>query len=518
MKAKSIIFGLIALMFVSCQGYFSDMNIPNEYEPDIAVVMGDVNQYPALVKGLYKSYWDAMTDYNCEPLFVVGTNADIFCPGAGNWSMRDYTYSQAEFEKPEINNADASSEFPKSRWYAMYSMIGTLRSMLSTIKTNDLKYFESGADMTDKILANLYFLYGLVYSEMALMFDKCFVITEETDISTISVDDIKPASEVCALAISYFDKCLELCKKTSFTNFVNCWPNEAVATSADLERCANFFAARLLAYMPRDNFKDVQPDWNKILTYAEKGLEKDIKASLPGESTFGDIWTQAMAGYYNTGWMRASMRLIKMMAPEDANAVWPTPKSYSFAVNGAFPEVTNCPDARLNTYFVYSNSPSGPANGLDFTTSCSTYAFNLENRFCMANQPSGEGDVYLFNKTESDLILAEAYLNTGNLAKAAELVNLTHEGIGHMTDVMSSSSKEKILRGIYYEMFLEACWGNSFNGWYNRRRTPIDEFQLTTRSFRELPIPRVELDFYGLEGYTFGGTYEAEREKPSYKF
>lgn len=58
MKAKTLVMAAAAaLCLSSCDGYFSNMDIPNEYAPDINVVMGDINQYPSLVKGAYVNYW-----------------------------------------------------------------------------------------------------------------------------------------------------------------------------------------------------------------------------------------------------------------------------------------------------------------------------------------------------------------------------------------------------------------------------------------------------------------------------
>ena len=82
-------------------------------------------------------------------------------------------------------------------------------------------------------------------------------------------------------------------------------------------------AARLLAYYPRTNKADT-PDWKKVLEYAKNSLTEDICAEMPAnEATYG-CWSQAVAGYYTSQWVRPSMRIISMMAPDDKGAVWPT--------------------------------------------------------------------------------------------------------------------------------------------------------------------------------------------------
>lgn len=506
MKANTLVLGLLALGLVSCNGYFSGMDIPNEYDPDIEAVMGDVNQYPSLIQGAYVNYWTYMLDYNTEPLWNMGTNADIFTPGAGNWDMRTYTYLYKGFEKPEISNTDPSASAPKSRWYNFYSVINTVRNMIKVMDSTGIEYKEGGEDATFKVYANCYMLLGLAYSEMALCFDKCFMLTEKTE--EVTVEDLKPAKEIRDLALGYLDKCIAICGEHSFTNFSGTMPGGATGTSEKLAQMANFAAARLLAYFPRTN-KDEAPDWNKVLSYAKNGLQTDIAATMPEESNY-DMWTQAIASYYTSQWTRPSMRIIKMMAPDDPNAKWPRAKDYSFDVNGPYAQITICPDARLNKYFQYTDTAAG--SGTNFSESYSSYTFAPDNRFCLCGQPSGEGQIILFTKIESDLIYAEACANTSDLSKAADLVNLSRSVNGGLSDISAASSKDAIIRAIYYEMFVECCFTTGSTGWYNRRRTPVDEFQLTTMSYRELPVPKVELDFYGLDDYTFGGPRDAYKE------
>lgn len=412
MKAKTLVMAAAAaLCLSSCDGYFSNMDIPNEYAPDINVVMGDINQYPSLVKGAYVNYWQYMLGYDTEPSWNMSTNADIFTPSAGNWDMKTYYYQYSGFEKPELANTDPSSSAPKARWYNFYSIINTVRSMLSKMNEGDLVYTEGGKDMNFKLYANNYFLLGIAYAEMALCFDKCFLLTENTDVETITKDDIRPSSEIRDAALGYLDKCIDICRNNTFSNFDGTFPGNAVGDNTKLMQVANFMAARLLAYYPRTNKADT-PDWKKVLEYARNALTEDICAEMPAnEATYG-CWSQAVAGYHTSQWVRPSMRIIAMMAPDDKGAVWPIPKDYSFAKDGPMPKVVNCPDARLNNpeYFVYTDVVT-TGSGAQFNNSYSSYYMGEKNRFSLTGQPSGEGTLYLFTKTESDLIYAEALAN-----------------------------------------------------------------------------------------------------------
>jgi len=127
MKTKSILISLLTLCLVSCNGYFSDMKVRDEYHPDIAAVMGDINQYPSLIAGAYANLWDYMLNYESET-WGLATEADQYAAGAGNWNLRNFMYRD-KYEKEEINNSDASSSFPKDIWYDYYSVISTVTNM-----------------------------------------------------------------------------------------------------------------------------------------------------------------------------------------------------------------------------------------------------------------------------------------------------------------------------------------------------------------------------------------------------
>lgn len=511
MKTKSLLITLLALCLVSCNGYFSDMNVRNEYEPDIEAVMGDVNQYPSLIGGAYTKLWGYMLASG-PGTFGLGTHADQYTASASNWNLMSWLY-RANYEKPEINNTRAAASFPKALWYDYYGVISTLTNMLRTMKNSEtpMIYKESGNDATYKILANNYFLLGMAYTEMALLFDKCLLITEETDIQNVTADDFKEAKVIQETALDYLNKCIEICQQhPGFDNFGGLFPQNAVVNGDKLERMANFMAARALAYFPRTNTESV--DWNRVLTYTNKSLDQNIFAHMPDDSNF-DVWAIVIAGHRNKQWVRVNMRIIKMMAPDDPNVKWPMPGNWSYSKNGDIPEVTT-PDARIKKYFIYTTNPAA-GNGGSFGYGLNYSPYVLSEKYNASANPDGVGDIYLFMESEADLLRAEALANTGGLSEAAALVNKTRVTNGGLHDITASSSKDEIIRAIYYERFVESDFAYHITPFYDRRRTPVDEFQITTHSFRQIPVPKVEIDFYGLDDYSFGGPDDAN---PKYKF
>lgn len=491
---------IIILNLTACEPYFSGLDIKNDHQPDISTVMGDINQYPSLISGAYNNWWHHMLGANDGDTWIFATNSDAFTAGAGNWDLQTYYYRK-NYEKPMIPNTDKNAGFPRTLWYNQYSKISTIRNMLAMIENDQLVYKEENKDQTFKILANCYFLMGAFYTELSLLFDKCFIVTENTDLQNITTEDIKPASEAKTLAIEYLDKCIEICDTESFTNFGGLLPSGIIDNNIKLRQFANFMAARALTYYPRNKADYNSVDWNEVKKYISDGLSEDVKATLPQQGW--DEWSYAAASWPGGNqWGRVGMRVINMMAyTGDPGAVWPLP--IDFGQGQTLPEASS-PDFRLGTDFVYYPSVNTPTGGLSYD-GYSKYSSYVLNRFSETGQQSGEGDLYFFTKAESDLLYAEAALQTSETSKAVQMVNLTRVNRGKLNDIDINSSKEEILEAIFYERFVECGYAYTVTPFYDRRRTPIDKFQLTTRSFRQLPIPILELSFYNIDSYTFGG-------------
>ena len=506
MKAKIYLLSLLAVFFSSCDGYFSDMNIKNEYSPSIETVMSDANQYPSLLSGVCTSYWEALLGYGNEAMWPLSSNADQYAPGAGNFNFTTWSYYDG-FEKPEIDNSNESSTFPKNLWYDFYSMINILKDVIAGIE-NGATYVENGQDANYKILANAYFLMGTCYTEMSLFFDKAFVLTETTDVSAITGEDLQPASEVQKTALNYLDKCIQICnEKGDFSNLDGLFPNNTMANGNKLKQLASFMAARCMAYFPRTKAETASVDWTKVLNYAKDGLQEDIKVTRPNPDY--SQWTLIQNASAESGWGRVGMRILEMMCPDDPNAVWPLPRD--FDATATLPEFVS-PDKRLKTDFTYTPEHKSPA-GVGFG-GYQKYSPYSVNRFC-DYRFNDEGDMYLYTKTESDLLYAEALTNTGAKGDAANLINVTRVGRGELEAVSAATPDEELTRALYYERFVECDFIYPATSFFDRRRVPLDEFQLTTRSFRQLPVPLIELKAFGLEGYTFGGEQDAN---PLYKF
>lgn len=499
MKKITYIYLFLALALFGC----SDLNINNENQPDIKGTLNNPAQYPGFIAGAYNQWWDnALSSNNDGAMWHLAANADAYTPGAANWGIQTYYYSEG-YDKPRIDNTVTSSGFHREIWYNTYGTINTAKNLVYAINVLGKVYTEQNQNANYKILANCYLQLGMYYSDLALLFDKAFIITEYSDVKKVTGDDIQPAINVRDTALMYLDRCIAICESKNFNNFTTTLPNNFISTSDGILRFANFMAARTLAYFPRTAEESKNVDWTRVANYLSHSLDRDLKVNLPLQGWF--VWSMPVAAYRSGNqWFRVGPRILKMMAPNDPGAVWPTPINTNYNL----PEI-NSPDKRLKGYFAYNPETTTPSGGLSYKSRFySSYALV---RFTQPGQPSQAGELTLLLKAESDLLLAEALLRTNqNKAKAIELINETRKNVGGLDDISVADATDYLLKKVFYERFVELSFTYTSTPFYDRRRVEFDDYKLTPRSFRELPVPLAEIQIFKIKNYdsnkpSFGG-------------
>lgn len=501
---QTLILAFILSGNFSCKKDFSGLNVANHNSPNISDVLADPSQYSNILQSVYNKWWFYSTstevgDYKNGNMTHLALNADIYTAGAGNWGLRDWTY-QPDVPKPPINNSDPSAGFNRDIWYNAYSMLHTSRNIARLINQNGKKLMTGGKDKTPILLANAYMQTGMVLGDVGLLFDKAFVITENSVVENITGNDLLPYKTVVDSALIYLDKCIAICEShAGEDNFEGMMPNEFLSTTDKLARFANFYAARLIAYTARTGEENLSADWARVLTYARKGITEDMKVTLPDPLWYAGGSLVLMSDRFGGNWFRVNQRIINMMAtPGDPGAIYPIPQS----ADNKLPAATS-PDARLGTDFVYTPDITTISGGLTYN-----YPYNSFwqlNRFIDAAGPNPAGDFYIFLATERDLLEAEAVIRSGgDKGAATALINKTRVNRGHLPALSSGNTNEEMLKAIFYERFVEISWTYPPAGFLDRRRTEFPEYQLAPKSWEQLPVPFEELKIFNLESYTFG--------------
>lgn len=471
-----LIFSLLVIFtFSSCE----DLEVENTTRPTKLETLDPV-QVGGVVSGLFNSWYLTAVEYNGPGLATFMTS-DVGSCSWGNAGMRDLS------SEPRVafNNTPSypSMVHFESYYKGMYSTLNIANDALNTIA--------NAGDVTvpnkEMNQAGAYFMQGVTLGAIGLMFDQGFVVTDETDLG--AEVPVVGYEEVITAAIASLDKCIALCESNTFTVPATWFPVATAYTNAEFGALANTMAARLLTYKSRTAAQNAANDWATIRDYALKGISMDFEIIMDDINWYNLLVTYAVYG----GWGRIDMRTINMMDPN--MPPW-------FPASGNVADLPNSGlatsnDARLAADFEYMSGQDFPAErGIYHFT---TYRYQRHDQYLTTwTEP-----LAYVRKTENDMILAEAYVRTGNLAAAAAILNdasNSRKARGGLADV--AANEADLLEAIAYEKTIECILTGENVEFYDMRRRDM----LQEGTLLHFPIVAQQLEVMLMDFYTFGGT------------
>jgi len=441
-----------------------------------------------LAESAFRILHNAMQEYDSPALSMV-TMADQGTCSHGNAGMLSLS---SEPREGFIND----TTFPyiaitRSFWSDAYASINATNKILNVME--DWGFIIENEENTTKIKAWLYFISGVAHGYLGLVFDQGNIIKWDTNPDSIS---LSPWQDMITASIELLDHAISICDTSSFTIAAN-WMGGEEYTADELSALANSYAARILAYSPRNITNNEALDWNKILSYAQKGIQKPLNPLLGSNYDWYDTY---MVYQIYPGWGRVDHRIINIM-DHDYPSRWPNDNVWTDGDPGE--AVSN--DARLASDFEYMTDQAfRPERGYYHF---SHYRFSryddviAEVWYGNKNKPS-------FLVWENEMLVAEALVRTGNVAGAAAILNDANGARkirGQLPDVTSTDAAE-VLRIIFDEKDIELFNSGMGIGYFDMRRRD----QLQSGTILHFPIPFTTLEILQQPIYTIGGTPDGE--------
>ena len=479
MKRYSILvysFLLVVLAFTACE----DLEVENKNRPKF-----EETNTPAQVNGsagsLFNNWYMTAVEYD-GPALSFFMAADAGSCSWGNAGMRDFSSQPRQL----FNN---SPSYPYVAAYEPYykDIYGTLSSANDVLKA--IASSDEPIENVERAKAVAYFIQGVTLGSIGTMYDKGFIVTEETDMT----QDIEPSpyQEIIAKSLERLDMAIQVCNNNTFTLPAAWLPMETTWTNEELAQLANTMAARTLVYSSRNAQQDQANDWARIKNYAQNGITQDFAPVMDDVS-----WYNLYVMYANwTGWARIDMRIIHMLDP-DMPAWFPPSGDYTELPNNG--QATS-DDARLEKDFQYMTAQDfSPERGVYHFT---TYRYKRNDIYLTTwTEP-----LAYVRKTENDMILAEALVKADNdLAGARAILNdpnNSRKARGELPDV-TTNDKDELLRIIYEEKTIECLQTGEGIEFYDMRRKDM----LQEGTPLHLPIPGQQLEVMQMEYYSFGGS------------
>lgn len=462
-----------------------DLTIPNNNQPDTKRAISTPSDVQALAITAISTWHDASNEMN--PALAFAVMADALTGSYNNFGM-NLSSSEPRLAYPNNTTGGDYTAMAQDPWYNNYIALSEANDVLGAVA--------NGLVIDDGFVELAKLTQGLALGNIALIFDKGWTVDETMELP-VPVEDLKQYPEVAAFAIGKLDEVIASTQGASWELPHDALPIEGInLTAENIGKLANTMAARILAYTPRNGTENAAVDWNRVLQYASHGISSGTPFDFSIREDGGTLWWDGYKAYGNLeSWLRVSMRVMHQMNPS-------LPERYT-TCSGIPEDAEGFVDARYETDFTYIDN---------IPFSCTRGAWHFSNwEHSRYGQKATQGDVSWWVGTwtgvapftlaaENDLLWAEALVRTGgDLSVAADKVNISRVGRGHLTPVPADA--DQIMDAIHYEQDVELLTTAGGLQWFNRRR--IDGLQPGTP--RHLPIPAKELEIDQLPIYTFGG-------------
>ncbi len=489
------------------------LDVANPNNPDARRALADPAALEAVAGGTMRS-WVTTFDMN-EGNIVLLTQAQTYSASWNNFNINFYSSIDADGtrnSRPWQNDpAAAGRTSVEAPWTGYYSTLSSATDVLTAIRVNGVKMATDAATKRAETIAVL--MQGASMMQVALMYDKGYIVDETVDLATLDYSDRKAMRNA---ALAKFDEAIALAKANTFTT-QSSWMNGFTYTNTQIAQLASTMAAMTLAYWPRNAAENAAVDWARVATYAAQGMSSTTPFDFQFNGDGCVSWCQEIYYWFNgmdTG--RLHTRVASMLDPVTQKHPWPA---------GGNPQ-PNSPDKRLGngTFGTadmvagFGNKPKDAGGGTDFAWSSQAIFNSARGDYHQSNiahirydasgqqDPSsvygGYGVMPVITATVNDLLWAEALIRTnGNLGTAATLINKTRVTRGGLTPAAAGDGATLLMNRLQYEQEIELLGIGPIN-FFNRRR--IDG--LLTGTPREMPVPAKELGVFGQSLYTWGGT------------
>jgi len=488
---KNIIYKLIfalTLVLSSC----AKLDVENINNPDVEGVKGSEEGMRTVASGLFHQWYEYEQHNFGSPGSAMWVMSDWGTVTFANYATRDMS------EEPRIyldnDPAYAYHAITRNFFRAMYSANSNANEVVGAIK-GGLTFETDGVDETKMIEAMGLFVQSLTNGYVGLVFDKAYISDENSTQDDLA--NLQPSEYMISInkAVEQLEKCIAICEVNNFIIPAG-WIGDRSFTDNELQQIAHTYAAKFLVYSARNKAETDAVDWARVLTHTQGGLDVDFNVyeakGMGDKAADNGLWISWYKRYMaRPDWGKVDMRIVHMLDNSQPSH-WPE-GGVDDMPNGG---VITSADARVNSDYMFNASNSRPDRGI---YRWSTYRYQRYDALINSRMA---GDVAMIRKAENDLLMAEAYLNLGQLSEASTVINNgTRVTRGNLPQV--GSSKEEIAKAISYERSIELPLTGMGVEYFDMRRFDM----LQDGSLLHFPIPAQQnltievADPY----YTFGG-------------
>jgi hypothetical protein len=308
-----------------------------------------------------------------------------------------------------------------------------------------------------------YFALGYALGNLGMLYDSAAIITP-----TQASDEIPPFSghgDVVAAALVDLDSAIAIAQSANATVGTNGWPipTDWLSTTATIDNATwvkmlRSYKAKFRAGVARNATERGAVAWASVVADATAGITSDFVVNANATTGWsGAVVTQLRV---SSGWSQMTPMILGMADSTGAYDAWlatPLQSRTAFLLRTAdkrFPSG----DTRALQQAVTGTSKSGPAAGSilyfrnrpsgEDTPAEPWGTWYYDNWRTWAIGAAGQNGPYvMLAQVENDMLAAEGYIRTGNLASAAALIDRSRVRAGLPSVAGVSSATEPVPGG-----------------------------------------------------------------------
>lgn len=495
---------LLLLFFSSCK----ELDTVNLNNPDRETVLTTGGDLIAALQGGYLNWWRGV--HGDHPAVALSVAGDAY-----GMSWADFGAQRLGMEPRTAYNNRLSEESDyrqvvEELWFGCLSAVATANDILSALDRG--VSIDRDGPQDRGVRAAAYFLRGVSWGYIGLLFDQGLLVDENTDLEAPLV--FVPYREMITAALAELELAIETARPLG-EDFVHNYFNGLRLDSGQFIELSHAYAARFSAQWPRTPAESKQVDWQTVLAHAEAGLSYDFAPLADGESWQSyHQWVFAETGQ-GPFWARLDQRLVAALDPGQPSR-YPETQAKGEAPLAKKEAQSN--DQRLQTDFIFLPVNNFPIDRGEWHFSHYKHNRNLTDPD-FAGDGSSTGPMPVFRQADNELLRIEALLERGKRSEAiTALNNSTRKSRGKLPNLSAQTDEAKVRQAILYERAIELLSTAPMGLWLDRRRmaerenylevTPLGGLQTGTPA--QLPVPAGELRIQGVLPYNFGGSDDPE--------
>lgn len=499
---------LLPIVFLLPLAACDDLNTVNNNNPAREDLLNTGSDLQTVLRGGYVAFWQAVHD--AHPAMALMVASDTYGCSWGNFGMQRMgdeprrAYNNRSYEEADYKQVIADP------WYGCLSAVSTANDILNALDRG--LTIDKGGDQDITVEAAAYFLRGVSWGYLGLIFDQATLAYEDDD--ELTPLPFTPYREVIDAAVAELEKAIATAESTT-GGFFHDYFNGVELGQAQFIQLCHSYAARFLAQWPRTAEENELADWGAVLNHAEQGIDYNFAPRADGnfwQSYHRYVFRETGLGPF---WARVDQRLVAAMDPFQPTRY---PETQALGEQPLGERMATSNDARLASDFAFEFMNNFPADRGEWHYSHYKHNRNLTDPG-FAGNGSTAGPMPAFRAADNELLRAEAQLRLNQRTAAIQILNQgPRKTRGNLPNIPNTALPEEVMQAIMYERAIELLSTAPFSLWLDRRRigprqlydqvNALGGLQVGTPA--QLPVPAEELSLHGIKPYNFGGPRDPE--------